>query len=167
MRSFYVADLAVRGDLRALAEYRYAQLEQLTGALELIVHFAMHLYRSPQEFETELPHGRDLQYRWRASADTAGITTLRQDGNLASLGLLASGINPDADHLTLDAFQKHLLRELHGTPFEPAFGLSQATQRPLVAIVPFAPPAQRQDQLTVALADRCFAAAYFRTLNLA
>jgi hypothetical protein len=167
MRRYFVADLTVRGDLRAKAEYRYEQLEQIPGAETLITHFATHAYRSPQEFETKLPLGCNRHYRWRASADTAGIGTLREGDDLVSLALLASGINPEADRLTLDAFQKHLLRELHGTPFEPAFGLAEATERPLVAIVPFAVPATPDDQVVVALADRCFAAAYFRTLNLA
>ena len=169
MRRFFVADLNLRGELRATAEYRYEQLEQVPGAGELIVSFATHLYRSPEEFEVALPpRGRDhLRYRWRASAETAGIATLRNAGELASLALLASGINPEADGLTLGAFQTHLLRELHGTPYEPAFGLRDVTERPLVAVVAFAAPPEQIDQLVVALADRCFAAAFFRYLNLA
>ena len=168
IRRFFVADLNLRGDLQATAEYRYEQLEQVPGAADLIVHFATHLYRHPEEFEVALNRRKEhLVYRWRASAETAGITTLRNAGQLASLGLLASGINPEADRLTLDAFQTHLLRELHGTPYEPAFGLRDATDRPLVAVVAFAPPAEQDDQVLVALADRCFAATYFRYLNLA
>ena len=169
MRRFFVADLTPRGDLKATAEYQYEQLEQILGAAELIVNFATHLYRFPEEFEVPLDrHGKGrLNYRWRASGETTGITTLRNAGELASLAILASGINPEADHLTLEAFQTHLLRELHGTPFEPAFGLREAAQRPLVAVVAFAAPPDQIDQVLVALADRCFAAAYFRYLNLA
>jgi hypothetical protein len=40
-----VADLTVRGDLQATAEYRYEQLEQVPGAAELIIQFATHLCR--------------------------------------------------------------------------------------------------------------------------
>ena len=168
MRRFFVADLNLRGDLKATAEYRYEQLEQVPGAAELIVEFATELYRTPDEFEIPLARGRpELLYRWRSSSDTTGITTLRNQGQLASLAILASGINADADRLTLEAFQTHLLRELHGTPFEPAFGLREATDRPLVAVVAFAAPPEQVDQVLVALADRCFAAAYFRYLNLA
>jgi hypothetical protein len=178
-RRFFVADLDHRGDLRATAEYRYEQLEQIPGAADLIVHFATHLYRSPEEFEVTLPPPSlsfargagapkiDMTYRWLASAETAGITTLRRGGELGSLGLLASGQNPDADRLTLEAFQTHLLRELHGTPYEPAFGLREVAERPLVAVVAFAAPTDPVEQALVALADRCFAAAYFRYLNLA
>ena len=167
-RKFFVADLNLRGDLQATAEYGYEQLEQIPGAADLIISLATQLYRSPDEFELPLIRGKDrLLYRWRSSSQTTGIATLRNDGQLASLALLASGINPEADRLTLDAFQTHLLRELHGTPFEPAFGLRDATQRPLVAVVAFAAPTEQTDQLLVALADRCFAAAYFRYLNLA
>ncbi|MEA2733914.1 MAG: hypothetical protein QOE14_365 [Humisphaera sp.] len=168
MRRFFVADLGLRGDLKATAEYRYEQLEQIPGAAELIVQFATNLYRSPEEFELALARGKEhLRYRWCASAETAGITTLRNDGQLASLAILASGVKPEADRLTLDAFQTHLLRELHGTEYEPAFGLREVADRPLVAVVAFAAPPDPVDQVLVALADRCFAAAYFRYLNLA
>jgi hypothetical protein len=105
--------------------------------------------------------------RWLASAETAGIATLRNKGELTSLALLVSGQNVEADHLTLEAFQKHLLRELHGTAIEPSFALMEITQRPLVASVAFAAPKDQTQQLITALADRCFAAAYFRYLNLA
>jgi hypothetical protein len=168
VRQFFVADLSVRGDVKAVADYHYDVLERIPGAADLIIHFATHLYRSPQEFETGLPHGgKRLGFRWSASSDTTGITTLRQNGELTSLALLAAGLSPDADRLTLDAFQTHLLRELHGTPFEAAFGLRELDQRPLVAVVGFLTPPEQVDQLLVALADRCFAAAYFRYLNLA
>ena len=113
------------------------------------------------------PGAAEMTYRWTATAETAGITTLRRGGELASLGLLASGQNPEADRLTLEAFQTHLLRELHGTPYEPAFGLREVCERPLVAVVAFAAPSEQVEQVLVALADRCFAAAYFRYLNLA
>jgi hypothetical protein len=167
MGNFFVADLNVRGELQALAEYGYATLEQIPGAAELIVHFATILYRQPEEFETPLPHGRDhMTYRWRASGETTGISTLRSRGELASVALLASGKNPDADHLTLDAFQKHLVRELHNTEFEPAFELMDLRPRPLVAVISFLEPTDKIDQLVLALADRCFAAAYFRYQNL-
>jgi hypothetical protein len=168
MHKFFVADLNVRGELQALAEYAYDSLEQVPGAAELIVHFATVLWRQPEEFETVLPHGRaHMTYRWRASAETAGISSLKAHGELASVALLASGKNPEADHLTLDAFQKHLVRELHNTEFEPAFELMDLRPRPLVAVISFLEPADKLDQLVIALADRCFAAAYFRYQNLA
>jgi hypothetical protein len=168
-RRFFVADLNLRGDLIATAEYRYEQLEQIPGAAELIIQLATQLYRTPAEFEIPLMRGKThLSYRWRASSETTGITTLRHDGQLASLAILASGINSEADRLTMEAFQTHLLRELHGTPYEPAFGLREVgDSRPLVAVVAFAAPPEQTDQVLVALADRCFAAAYFRYLNLA
>ena len=167
MPHFHVADLSTRGDLVATAEYGYEQLEQVPAAAELIVQLATHLYRSPEEFDIALYPSRELTFRWRSSAPTAGISTLRDGAKLASLGLFASGINPEADHATLAAFQSHLLHELRGTEFEPAFALMELTQRPLVVSVPFHAPDEKADQLLVALADRCFAAAYFRFLHLA
>src|SRR5687767_11097831 len=81
IRRFFVADLDLRGDLKATAEYRYEQLEQIPGAAELIIQFSTHLYRTPEEFEIPLdrrkPH---LIYRWRASSETSGIATLRDGG---------------------------------------------------------------------------------------
>jgi len=38
-RHFFVADFDVKGDLRALAEYRYEDLERIPGAGELIASF--------------------------------------------------------------------------------------------------------------------------------
>ena len=166
MPNFHVADLSTRGDLLATAEYGYEQLEQIPAAAELIVQLATNLYRSPDEFEIPLAPSKHLTFRWRSSAPTAGISTVRWDTQLASLGLLASGLNRDADHVTLAAFQSHLLRELRNTEFEPAFALMELTQRPLVVSVPFHAPDDKLDQLLLALADRCFAAAYFRYLHL-
>jgi hypothetical protein len=169
VRIFTVADLNVQGELQAKAEYTYATLEQIPGALELITHFATALWRSPQEFELPFPPPqRHLWARWSASAESAGITTIRfGDDELASVSLLACGLDRDADHITLDAFQRHLLRELRDTSYEPGFDLVNIKERPLVATVNFASPPQEVDRLTVALADRCFAAAYFRTKDLA
>jgi len=167
MKPFHVADLSRTGDLVAEEAYGYAELEQVPGAAELITHFATNLYRSPEEFEVDLPRHQQWSYRWCSSAPTAGIATLRQQAQLASLGLLASGLNSEADQITLAAFQQHLVQELRDTGFEPAFDLMQIKERPLVVSIPFLEPADPAEQMIVALADRCFAAAYFRYLNLA
>src|SRR5687767_13150324 len=146
MSPFFVADLSVRGDLVAKAEYGYEQLEQIPGAMDLIVHFSTNLWRSPDEFETTLPHGREhMSFRWRATAGSSGISTLRSHGELASMGLLASGLDTDADHVTLETFQKHLLRELRDTEFEPAFALMDLKERPLVAVISFLNPTDKAD----------------------
>src|SRR5437762_14365577 len=111
MRIFFVADLNAKGDVQDITEYTYSQLELLPGAGDLIVHFATELWRNPEEFELALPRDqKHLKMRWRATADSAGICTLRSGEQLASMGLLATGKNSEADRLTLDAFQKHLLR---------------------------------------------------------
>ena len=168
MRRYFVADLSVKGEFRAVQEYRYEELEQVPGASELIIHLATALYRDPDGFETTLPHGRThMTYRWRASAPTAGISSLRIQDTLASLGLLATGLNPDADRLTFGAFQRHLLHELPQEGIEPGFDLMRLEPRPVVAVVSFLNPSDPMDQLVLALADRCFAAAYFRYHNLA
>jgi len=167
-RHFFVADFDVKGDLRALAEYRYEDLERIPGAGELIVRFSTALYHSPQTFELALPSAKaETTFRWLASADSAGIATLRTAGQLTSLSLLASGLNPQSDHLTLEAFQTHLLRELHDTGVEPSFALMDLKERPVVATINFASPQEQVDQLIAALSDRCFAASYFRYQNLA
>jgi hypothetical protein len=164
---FVVADLNVQGELQLQETYAYEQLELIPGASDLIAHFAASIWSTPEEFEIKVPGARSaLRMRWRSSADTSGIATLRSDDQLASLSLLASGIDPEADRLTLDAFQKHLLRELRDTGFEPAFALMDLKQRPLVATINFKSPTEPADQLLTALADRCFAAAYFRKLGL-
>jgi hypothetical protein len=165
---FFVADLNARGELQLKAEYRYADLEQIPGAAELIGYFSGQLWQSPDEFEGQLPvQGSALTFRWRSASPSSGIGTLRAGGELAAVSLLASGVSHHTDSLTLETFQKHLLRELHDTGFEPAFALVELTERPLSATFNFKSPESHIDRLVAALADRCFAAAYFRFQGLA
>ena len=168
MRQFFVADVNATGELRALAEYRYEQLEQVPAACELIGTMAGAVWRSPEGFEVALHDERpNLVLRWRAAAPTAGVATVWDGGTLASVSLLCSGLEGDADRITLDAYQRHLLHELHDTGYEPAFSLIHLRERPLLATIGFAAPDEPVDKLLVALADRCFAAAFFRYLSLA
>ena len=97
--------------------------------------------------------GSRLTFRWRSSARTAGIATLRCEGELTSVSLLACGVDPHLDMLTLKAFQQHLLHELHDTGVEPAFALMELAERTLAATVNFRPPADETDQLVAALAQ--------------
>jgi hypothetical protein len=121
------------------------------------------LWQNPDSFEIALAGShRKLILRWSASARTAGIMTIRHDDQLMSLSLLATGIEPQADTITIAAFQNRLVHELHDTGSEPAFALLELNQRPLVATINFRSPPLDGDQQIVALADRCFAAAYFR-----
>lgn len=166
--TFMVADLNASGELQLKSEYQYAALEQLPGAAELIGHLAGALWREPEEFEEGFkPEGSDLKIRWRSLSQSSGIVTLRSGGNLIWVGLLCSGISDEADRATLQALQVHLLRELRDTGFEPAFGLMELAERPLLVTVNFQSPESRLDRALAALTDRCFAAAYFRYLRLA
>ena len=165
---FCVADLSARGELQLKAQYRYADLEQIPGASELIGYFSGQLWRSPAEFEGALPiDDTTLTFRWRSASPTSGIATLRTNGRLAAVSLLASGVSESTDHLTLETFQLHLLRELHDTGFEPAFALVELSERPLSATFNFQSPEGQVDRVVAALADRCFAASYFRYQGLA
>jgi hypothetical protein len=168
MQKFFVADLNVKGELQLQAEYRYAQLEPIAGAADLIARFSSQLWQTPEVFETVLSDERGrMRFRWRACAPTAGVATLRAGTALVSLSLLASGLEAGADEATLRAFQQHLVRELHDTGIEPAFDLLSLTQRPLVATINFTSPDSAPDQWVAALTDRCYAAGYFRYLQLA
>jgi len=160
-----VADLNVQGELQLKADYDYESLDQIPFAGELIIQLATALYRTPEEFEIQLRP--NLRFRWRAFADTAGMATLRCNDELASLSLLVTGMDHDADSITFSAFQSHLLKQLHDSGTEPAFDLMNLTERPMVATINFLSPPDEVDRLTVALADRCFAAAYFRYHKLA
>ena len=168
MRRFFVADLNARGDLLAQAEYRYEQLEQIPGAADLLGTLAGAIWRSPKGFDVPLLEERpQLEFRWRAAAPTAGVATLRNAGKLTSVSLACAGLDDDADRITLRAYQGHLLHELRDTGFEPAFTLLHLRDRPLLATVNFLTPPDPKDRLLVALADRCFGAAFFRYLSLA
>ena len=165
---FYIADLTARGELQLKAQYRYADLELIPGAADLIGHFSGQIWQSPDSFEGPLPvRDTTLTFRWRSASPTSGIATLRTDGLLASVSLLASGVSEASDSVTLETFQRHLLRELHDTGFEPAFALVELTERPLAATFNFQSPEGPVDRVVAALADRCFAASYFRYNGLA
>lgn len=167
-RIFWVADLNAQGELQSKTDCRYEHLEHVSEAAELIIQFSTLLWRNPEGFETCLsPPFAHLWVRWRAAAPTAGIATVKCRGELAAFSLFVAGKEPEADRITLETFQRHLLRELHDTGFEPAFGLLGLTERPLVATINFAPPVEKADKIHVALADRCFAASYFRCQDLA
>ena len=166
MAGFWVVDLTGTGEARLKQEYSYAALEQIPGATELIGAFSATLWITPDGFETPLPGGR-LSMRWRATSDTSGLATLRDGDALASLSVLLSGREADADAATLQPLQLRLVRELHDTGYEAAFDLVHLTERPLVASINVRAPASPVDQRVFALADRCLAASYFRKLGLA
>jgi hypothetical protein len=168
VRAFTVVDLTPQCQIRQTTQYGYEVLERLEGAAELIGLCSGRLWASPDEFELALPQteGR-LNLRWRSSADSAGIATLRDADRTLSLSLLAGGQNPDADAITLQAFQQHAVHEFHGTAIEPSFDLIHVRERPLLATVGLFAPADVKDRLLFGLIDRCFAAAYFRKLGLA
>jgi hypothetical protein len=166
-QQFWVADLNAKGELHAQQAYRYDDLERIPGASELIAQFSGALWRTPEEFEIQLSWTSGLKMRWRASAATAGIATLRSGLDLTSLSLLCTGINDATDQITLAAFQRHLLAELHDTGFEPGFDLMELKRRPLVATINFRTPEEARERMVTALADRCFAASYFRYHQLA
>jgi len=168
MHVFFVADLNTQGELRQITEYDYATLERVPGASDLIGRCSGALWKSPDEMEVVLSDlGRTL-LRWRATAPSAGIATVRRaGGELVSISLLAAGRDPEADRTTLAVLQQHLERELRQSPFEPAFDLIELKQRPLLATMTFATEHNEGEQMIEALADRSFAAAYFRYLGLA
>jgi hypothetical protein len=63
--------------------------------------------------------------------------------------------------------QNRLVDELRDTGFEPGFDLIGLKERPLLASFDCAPHVAPPQRVVLALADRCFAAAYFRRLALA
>jgi hypothetical protein len=168
MSVFHVADLSAQGELREVTEYTHGLLEQIPGAGDLISRFSRDLSDHPDEMEIPLADDRRSFLRWRSTAASAGIATVRRaTGELVSLSLLLAGRDPGADATTVEVLQKHLVRELRQTPFEAGFDLISLRQRPLLATMTFATEGAGSDQMLEALADRSFAAAYFRTLGLA
>jgi hypothetical protein len=167
MRQFHVADLNTQGEVRALQEYGYETLEKIPGCLELIARISSELYRSPGEFELDLGRGGEpIVLRWSASSPTTGIATTRLPSELFTLSILAAGVSEDADRITLNAIQGRIVKELHDSGTEPGFGFLELPMRPLVATLTLRDPRLAVNQFVVALADRCFAASYFRYLNL-
>jgi len=171
MRGFTVVDLTPQGEVRSTTHYDYPRLRCIDGAEELLVAFARELDSTLEQFELPLPNSDgELIWRWRAcNPSGSGVASLRRGQQTLAISLLASGIDPEADLITLKSLQQHIVRELHDTGFEPGFGINQLWQRPLLVSVGLrAPgPTTPRDRWLFALADRCFAAAYFRRLGLA
>jgi hypothetical protein len=167
MQGFTAVDLTPQCEVSLTANYEYSLLERIPGAVDIIALLAAEIWRNPEEFDVPLRQGSELRLRWRNTSQTAGIATVRNSSRTFSLSLVASGLDADGDHLTLDGFQRHIVRELHDTGFEPSFDLIELRQRPLVATIGLAIPQGEKDRWVFALADRCFAAAYFRKLGLA
>ncbi len=151
-----------------MTEYDYATLERIPRACDLIGRCSGELWKNPEQMEVALSDGGRTLLRWRATAGSAGVATVRRaSGDLVSISLLAAGRDPEADKTTLGVLQQHLVRELRQTPFEPAFDLIELKQRPLLATMTFVAGSDQGEQMIEALADRSFAAAYFRYLGLA
>jgi hypothetical protein len=168
VKSFYVADLNTQGELQQVTEYDYATLERVPGAIDIISRCSGELWKTPDEIEVRLSDLGKTLLRWRSTAPSAGVATVRKsDGELVSISLLAAGQDQAAEATTLEVLQKHLVRELRQTAFEPAFDLIHIKERPLVATLTFAGGSEGPEKMIEALADRCFAAAYFRYLGLA
>ncbi len=168
MSPFFVADLNTRGELKRITPYDYASLERIAGASDLIGRCSGELWKSPEQMEVVLSDSGGTRLRWRSTAASAGVATVRRaGGELVSVSLLAGGLNPDGEKTTLGVLQQHLVRELRQTPFEPAFDLIELKQRPLLATMTFSIAGDAAEQMVEALADRSFAAAYFRYLGLA
>lgn len=167
VKEFTVVDLTAQCEVRQTAPYAYELLEKIQGATDLIAVFSAEVWKNPQEFEVRFIPGDKMTLRWRACGEGAGIATIKDPQRTLSLSILASGINPQADEITLGTFQQHILRELHDTGFEPSFDLIGLKQRPLLATAGLFVPENKRQEWAFALADRCFAAAYFRRLGLA
>jgi len=167
MANYWIADLEANGDLRAIAPYVYQHLEQLPQCAELIGICAGAIWKDPESFEINLPTDpRGLELRWHATATTSGLMSLRWKTELCSITVLAGGQNDEQERSTIAVLQQKLIHELHGTPHEAAFSLIDLHQRPLAATINIRVSPPSTVAPIIALADRCFAAAYFRYLQL-
>jgi len=173
MRSFWVADLSIGGEILFKEPYENAVLERVPGAAELIGEVAGRLYRWPDGFDVDLLAGT-IRILWRPCCDSGGVLTIRYRDEvgpaapwqLASFALLLSGTNEDEDRAICSAAQNRLVEILHDTGMEPAFDLAELTERPLVASFSNTLPADARLRETLAISDRCFGAAYFRWRHL-
>ena len=163
---FHVFDLNAQGELQLSAKYSYEDLELLPGTADLIGLFSGRLYANPGEWQTSLSP-TSLKLRFFPTSSTSALATLSERDKTLSLSVLLTGINKDSDQLTISSVQSHLLRELHGTPFEPSFSLLNLQERPMVASIHLALPENPDARALFAIADRCLAAAYLRFNRLA
>ena len=161
MPVFYVADLNALGELREITEYDSATLERIGPAAELIQQCADELAKNSDTFEAPLTAEGRTTLRWRTTGHGAGILTVR-NGQQEAVSVSVLAATEQTDAATFTVLQQHLVRQLRQTRHEPAFDLLQIKQRPLLATITFSCPDEPGQQMVRALADRAFAAAYFR-----
>jgi len=168
VRAFTAVDLTPQCEVQLRAVYQYELLEQLPGAAKLIGSLAGEIWRAPEQFEVPIDGTLSgIHLRWTAIAESAGIASIRDRQQPLAISLLVSGRDAEADRITLEAFQQHVVQQLRDTGYEPAFDLAELQERPLLATVGLFLPEDQVDRRIFALIDRCFAAAYFRRLGLA
>src|SRR5689334_7216272 len=116
VKGFNVVDLTAQCEVQLKAVYRYELLEQLPGAAEQIGTFAGEIWRAPENFELLIEGALNaMMLRWTALADSAGIASIRDKNQPLSLSLLVSGLDAEADRITLEAFQDHVVQQLRDT----------------------------------------------------
>lgn len=77
MSPFFVADLNTRGELKRITPYDYASLERIAGASDLIGRCSGELWKSPEQMEVVLSDSGGTRLRWRSTAASAGVATVR------------------------------------------------------------------------------------------
>lgn len=164
LRQFWVIDLHPSGDVRSTERYTYALLQQIPSADDLITQIATELYRNPNGFELHVGTQRALLLRFAPISQSSAALTVRERSSSAvvSFSLMLTEAEPAHESISLDAFQKQVVRELHGTEHEASFAIRGLTQRPALISLSLHDPKNPADRAVAAVVDRCAAAAYFR-----
>jgi hypothetical protein len=125
------------------------------------------LRQSPAGFETKLHDprgGRPMLIRWRPHSQTAGTAEFWMNGTLAARSLLLCGVEKSAEWRALRQFNREAPRRWRTADDDPraAPRLLQLHERPLYASIIFLDKNDATRRVVLLIAQRAFAAAYFR-----
>jgi hypothetical protein len=123
------------------------------------------LKNRPPEFRDKLSFLKkgEMELDWSATPGGVALASLFESSEPASMGVLLTGVQPEADRMMLEVFRDNVLMPLfEGTPVEHINSLIEVTDRPLLFQVIFPGPPEWAP--TVQLLSNALASVFFRTI---
>jgi hypothetical protein len=121
--------------------------------------FRRYLSDRPSQFRDRLPFLRrgDIELDWSAAEGGVALASLFCSSEPASISVLLSGVNPEADRMMTEVFRENVLDLLFGGEF---YEVLEIPDRPLVVQVLF--PCDPEWAPAVQLLSAALASVYFR-----
>lgn len=160
MSTFLVRTLRPDQDGAEMQEYDLEpESDQAQAICGLFLHF---LAERPPGFREKLPfiNNWNVELEWAAAEGGAALASFFADGEPLSMGILLSGLNPDADARMLDAMRTAVIEPIFA---DKAATLTEAPDRPLLLHVLF--PEQPELLPRAQLLSTALASVFFRVIR--